>query len=156
MTDAMLAREELDPAARMVRADALRRFQRDDLIFKGITRISAWAVLALLGGIILTLVVGAWPAMRVYGIEFLWTQRWAPQLKPQPILGALGPLYGTLLTSFIAMLIAVPVGLGIAIFLTELCPQRWRAPIAGAIVLLMVTLWRFKAQLKVSPLIENY
>ena len=64
------------------------------------------------------------------------TQRWAPSAQPQPVLGALGPIYGTLVTSFIAMLIAVPVGLGIAIFLTELCPQWLRRPIAIAVELL--------------------
>jgi phosphate transport system permease protein len=93
-------------------------------------------VLAILGGIILSLVIGAWPAMRAFGFEFLWTQRWAPQLEPQPIVGALAPLYGTLATSFIAMLIAVPAGLGIAIFLTEFCPVWARRPVALAIELL--------------------
>ncbi len=63
------------------------------------------------------------------------TQRWAPSADP-PVLGALGPIYGTLVTSFIAMLIAIPVGLGIAIFLTELCPQWLRRPIGIAIELL--------------------
>ena len=63
------------------------------------------------------------------------TPRWAPSADP-PVLGALGPIYGTLVTSFIAMLIAIPVGLGIAIFLTELCPQWLRRPIGIAIELL--------------------
>ena len=70
-----------------------------------------------------------------YGLAFLWTARWAPSADP-PVLGALGPMYGTLVTSFIAMLIAIPVGLGIAIFLTELCPQWLRRPIGIAIELL--------------------
>ena len=118
------------------RVRALSAFKRDDRIFYWLTRLSALCVLAILGGIILTLIVGAWPAMRAFGFEFLWTQRWAPQLKPEPILGALGPLYGTMLTSFLAMMLAVPVGLGIAIFLTELCPQKLRHPISLAIELL--------------------
>jgi phosphate transport system permease protein len=118
------------------RARALEAFRRDDAIFYWLTRASALCVLAILGGIILTLIVGAWPAMRTYGFEFIWTQRWAPQLKPTPVLGALGPLYGTLVTSFIAMLIAVPAGIGIAIVLTELCPQRFRHPLSMAIELL--------------------
>ena len=92
-------------------------------------------MLLILGGIILSLIVGAWPAMKQYGFAFLWTQRWAPSADP-PVLGALGPIYGTLVTSFIAMLIAIPVGLGIAIFLTELCPQWLRRPIGIAIELL--------------------
>jgi phosphate transport system permease protein len=73
--------------------------------------------------------------MKEYGFAFLTTQRWAPSADP-PVLGALGPIYGTLVTSFIAMLIAIPVGLGIAIFLTELCPQWLRRPIGIAIELL--------------------
>ena len=136
LSDMAVAGVDLTSAPATDRSRALAGFRRDDLIFYWITRLSAFFVLALLGGIIVTLIVGAWPAMQAYGVEFLWTQRWAPQLKPSPILGALGPLYGTLLTSFIAMLIAVPVGLGIAIFLTELCPPRLRQPIAMAIELL--------------------
>ena len=73
--------------------------------------------------------------MKEYGVAFLWTLRWAPSADP-PVLGALGPIYGTLVTSFIAMLIAIPVGLGIAIFLTELCPQWLRRPIGMAVELL--------------------
>jgi phosphate transport system permease protein len=61
--------------------------------------------------------------------------RWARSLDP-PVLGVLGPRYGTLVTSAIAMVIAIPVGLGIAIFLTELCPQWLRRPIGMAVELL--------------------
>ena len=60
--------------------------------------------------------------MREYGLSFLFTSRWAPSADP-PVLG---PIYGTMVTSVIAMMIAIPVGLGIAIFLTELCPQWLR------------------------------
>jgi phosphate transport system permease protein len=117
------------------RARALSAFKLGDLTFYWITRASAISVLLILGGIILSLIVGAWPAMKEYGLAFLTTQRWAPSADP-PVLGALGPIYGTLVTSFIAMLIAIPVGLGIAIFLTELCPQWLRRPIGIAIELL--------------------
>lgn len=119
----------------MDRAGALGAFRRSDLFFFWLTRLAALTVLAILGGIILSLLVGAWPAMREFGFGFLTTQRWAPQLDT-PVMGALGPIYGTLLTSFIAMLIAVPIGLGVAIFLTELCPMALRRPIALAIELL--------------------
>jgi phosphate transport system permease protein len=118
------------------RARALARFKLGDAAFYWTTRIAALAVLAVLGGIIVTLIAGAWPAIEAFGLNFLWTQRWAPQLQPDPILGALGPIYGTLLTSFIAMSIATPVGLGVAIFLTELCPAELRRPIGTAIELL--------------------
>src|SRR5213596_1891096 len=74
-------------------------------------------------------------AFKLGDVTFLWTQRWAPSADP-PVLGALGPIYGTLITSGIAMLIAIPVGLGIAVFLTELCPQWLRRPIGMAVELL--------------------
>jgi phosphate transport system permease protein len=117
------------------RAKALNAFKVGDVSFYWITRASAISVLLILGGIILSLIVGAWPAMKAYGFAFLWTQRWAPSADP-PVLGALGPIYGTLVTSVIAMVIAIPVGLGIAIFLTELCPQWLRRPIGMAVELL--------------------
>jgi phosphate transport system permease protein len=117
------------------RAKALSAFKFGDQAFYWITRLCAMSVLLLLGGIILSLIAGAWPAMKEYGFAFLWTQRWAPANDP-PVLGALGPIYGTLVTSVIAMAIAIPVGLGIAIFLTELCPQWLRRPIGMAIELL--------------------
>src|ERR1700675_483523 len=117
------------------RARALNAFKLGDVTFYWITRGCAISVLLILGGIILSLIVGAWPAMKQYGFAFLWTQRWAPSADP-PVLGALGPIYGTLVSSFIAMLIAVPVGLGIAIFLTELCPPALKRPISMAVELL--------------------
>jgi phosphate transport system permease protein len=117
------------------RAKALGAFRAGDVTFYWLTRLSAISVLCILGGIIISLIIGAWPAMHEYGFAFLTTTRWAPSLDP-PILGAVGPVYGTLVTSFIAMLIAIPVGLGVAIFLTELCPQWLRRPIGIAIELL--------------------
>src|SRR5271168_3382665 len=125
----------VDVAGPYDRAKALSAFKAGDVTFYWITRVCAISVLLILGGIILSLIVGAWPAMKEYGFAFLWTQRWAPSADP-PVLGALGPMYGTFVTSFIAMLIAIPVGLGIAIFLTELCPQLLRRPIGIAIELL--------------------
>jgi phosphate transport system permease protein len=122
-------------AAGYDRAKALSAFKAGDTAFYWTTRICAISVLLILGGIILSLIAGAWPAMREYGTAFLWTQRWAPSADP-PVLGALAPVYGTLVTSVIAMLIAIPVGIGIAVFLTELCPQWLRRPIGMAIELL--------------------
>jgi phosphate transport system permease protein len=117
------------------RAKALSAFKFGDQVFYWTTRACAISVLLILGGIIVSLIVGAWPAMREYGLSFLTTSRWAPSASP-PVLGALGPIYGTLVTSLIAMVIAIPVGLGIAIFLTELCPQWLRRPIGMAVELL--------------------
>src|SRR5215470_19379191 len=124
----MAVQSDLAEAGPYDRAKALSAFKLGDTPARCITRASAISVLLILGGIILSLMVGAWPAAKEYGFAFLWTQRWAPSADP-PVLGALGPIYGTLVTSFIAMLIAIPVGLGIAIFLTELCPQWLRRPI---------------------------
>src|SRR5436305_7673925 len=125
----------MDAAGPYDRARALSAFKLGDVTFCWIARACAISVLLLLGGIILSLIVGAWPAMREYGLSFLWTQRWAPSADP-PVLGALGPIYGTLITSVIAMAIAIPVGIGIAVFLTELCPQWLRRPIGMAVELL--------------------
>lgn len=117
------------------RAKVLVSMATGDRVFSTVTRLCAYGVLLLLAGIMLSLVIGAWPAIQAFGLEFLVTRRWAPQLD-EPVLGALAPIYGTLLTSFIAMLIAVPFGLGVAIFLTELCPLPLRRSIRVAIELL--------------------
>lgn len=117
------------------RARALNAFKLGDKAFYWTTRICALLVLVLLGGIIISLIIGAWPAIAQYGFGFLTTARWAPSADP-PVLGALGPVYGTILTSVLAMIIAIPVGLGIAIFLTELCPLWARRPIGMAVELL--------------------
>ena len=111
----------------------LRRSYRQDRIFKRLTFASALLLLALFAGIIAALTVGAWPALTAFGFDFLWTEAWNPVTQK---FGALAPIYGTVITSFIAMLISVPVGIGIAIFLTELCPRSLRRPIGIAIELL--------------------
>jgi phosphate transport system permease protein len=126
---------EMEAAGPHDRARALNAFKLGDVTFYWITRVCAISVLLILGGIIISLIVGAWPAMMAFGFSFLTTARWAPSADP-PVLGALGPLYGTIVTSAIAMIIAIPVGLGIAIFLTELCPQWLRRPVGMAIELL--------------------
>jgi phosphate transport system permease protein len=115
------------------RAKTLRRFRRDDFIFKTITQISAIAVLALLAGVVISLLHGSLPTWRAFGFEFLTSQSWNPVTEK---FGALPAIYGTLVTSFIAMLIGVPISLGIAIFLTEISPERLRRPIGIAIELL--------------------
>jgi len=115
------------------RARILRRFRLGDGIFRSITLIAACAVLVLLTGVIVTLVYGSLPAWRAYGWEFIVSLRWNPVTEN---FGALPAIYGTLLTSFIAMLIGVPISLGIAFFLTEICPNRLRRSIGIAVELL--------------------
>jgi phosphate transport system permease protein len=104
-----------------------------DTAFRHITRASAIAVLAILGGVIIALIDGAAPALQAFGLNFLVETHWNPVTER---FGALAPMYGTLVTSLIAMLIAVPLGLLIAMFLTELCPMWLRRPIGIAIELL--------------------
>ena len=115
------------------RLRALAAFRLVDALFHSVTFASALFVLVLLGAIIASLVIGAWPAIEKFGFGFLVSQRWN---TGDEIFGGLPALYGTLMSSFIAMLIAVPVGLGIALFLTELCPMPLRRPIGIAIELL--------------------
>ena len=136
MTDLASRAVSIAPSSAEGRERALAAFKSGDRLFSFLTRIAALTVLALLGGIIISLFVGAWPALSTFGFDFLTTQRWAPNAQPQPVLGGLGPIYGTLVSSIIALIIAVPVGLGIAIFLTELCPQWLRRPVGVAIELL--------------------
>ena len=116
-----------------VRAKALNRLRVIDIVFRVLTRLAALTVLIILGGVIISLVDGSLPALRAFGLNFLVEERWNPVTEK---FGAIAPIYGTLVTSFIAMLIAVPVGLLIAVFLTELCPKWLRRPIGIAIELL--------------------
>ncbi|WP_374318492.1 phosphate ABC transporter permease PstC [Aquabacterium sp.] len=104
-----------------------------DWVFAAAARASAVITLLLLLGIIGSLIVGAWPAIREYGISFLWRSEWDPV---QDSYGGLVMIYGTLMTSAIALLIAVPVSFGIAMFLTELSPNWLKRPLGIAIELL--------------------
>jgi phosphate transport system permease protein len=115
------------------RARVLDRLRLGDIAFRHVTRAAAVGVLLLLSAVIIALIQGALPALQTFGFGFLISDRWNPVTEN---FGALAPIYGTLVTSFIAMLIAVPLGLMIAFFLTELCPQWLRRPIGIAIELL--------------------
>jgi phosphate transport system permease protein len=114
-------------------ARTLTWFRLEDAAFHAVTKAAAVAVLVVLGSVIVALVYGALPAFRAFGWDFLISARWNPVTEK---FGALAPIYGTVVTSLLAMLIAVPVGLGVAIFLTELCPPRLRRPVGIAIELL--------------------
>jgi phosphate transport system permease protein len=115
------------------RTKVLQRLRMSDIAFRLLTRSAAIAVLIILGGIIFSLVYGSLPAMKAFGFTFLYDETWNPVTEK---FGAIAPIYGTIVTSLIAMLIAVPVGLFIALFLTELCPMWLRRPIGIAIELL--------------------
>ena len=104
-----------------------------DIVFFNAARLFAALVLVMLAGIIVSLVYGAWPSIARFGAAFLIRSEWNP---PAERFGALVPIYGTLVTSIIALLIAVPVSFGIALFLTELSPAWLRRPLGIAIELL--------------------
>jgi phosphate transport system permease protein len=130
-----VALKDTDLSAREAssRAAVLKRLRTNDMVFRIFTRSAALAVLLILSGVLLSLVIGSMPALKTFGLSFITTEVWNPVTDQ---FGALAPIYGTLVTSFIAMLIAVPVGLMVAFFLTELCPLWLRRPIATAIELL--------------------
>ncbi len=119
--------------ANEARARVLKRLGRGDAAFRAITKASAIGVLIVLGAIFVSLIMGSALAFQTFGFDFFVTESWNPVTEN---FGARAPIVGTLVTSFIAMLIAVPIGLGIAIFLTELCPPILRRPIGIAIELL--------------------
>ncbi len=104
-----------------------------DFVFSVLAHGAAWLTLALLAGIIISLIVGAAPAIKEYGLGFLWSTDWDPV---QNKYGGLVMIYGTLMTSLIALVIAVPVSFGIALFLTELSPAWLKRPLGTAVELL--------------------
>ena len=111
----------------------MRRQRLGDMLFRGLTQTFAVGVLVLLGAVMVSLAAGAMPAFRKFGLDFLVSQAWNPVKET---FGALPAIYGTVLTALIAMLLAVPVAFGIAIFLTELCPPMLRRPIGMLVELL--------------------
>ena len=112
---------------------AVKRSGADDIRFHFLTTAAALVVVLLFAGMMGALGEGAWLSIRTFGLSFLSTEVWNPVSEE---FGALASIYGTLVTSVLAMLLAVPVGIGIAIFLTEICPRSLRRPIGIAIELL--------------------
>jgi len=127
-----------------------------DVLFSALAHGAAWLTLLLLAGIIVSLLVGAAPAIKAYGLSFLWTSEWDPV---QNRYGGLVMIYGTLMTSFIALLIAVPVSFGIALFLTELSPPWLKRPLGTAIELLAAVpsiVYGMWGLLVFSPILSQY
>jgi phosphate transport system permease protein len=133
VADFALSGTTVSQPAWTLRARALGRLRFSDKAFFQTTRAAAIFVLLLLGAIIGSLIVGAAPALKQFGAGFLVSERWNPVTEN---FGALAPIYGTVMTSLIAMVIAVPFGLLITLFLTEICPMWLRRPIGIAIELL--------------------
>ena len=117
----------------IIRTLTARRAGAGDIRFRLTTMAAAILVLLIFTGVVASLILGAMPAIKAFGFGFITTEAWSPA---RDRFGALGPIYGTLVTSAIAMLIALPVGIGIAIFLTELCPRGLRRPVGIAVELL--------------------
>ncbi len=104
-----------------------------DAVFAGVAKAAGVLVLALLGAIIASLLVGGWPSFRAFGLAFLVTADWDPV---QDVFGGAVPIYGTLVTAVLAIVMAVPLAFGIAFYLTELAPAWFRRPVGTAIELL--------------------
>ena len=121
-----------DPAA--PETDLRRRGIRlGDILFKGIAIAAAVGAAALLGLIAYKVFDLAWPAVQTFGLSFVWTEAWDPVTEQ---FGALIFIYGTVVTSVIALVIATPLSIAIALFLTEIAPKRLAAPIATMVELL--------------------
>jgi phosphate transport system permease protein len=106
---------------------------RGDRAFRLLTQFFATLVLLSVLGMLVTLLKGAWPSLRTFGPRFLTSQEWNPVTNQ---FGALAPLYGTVVTSLIALIVGVPVSFGIALVITELAPPWLKRPIGVAIELL--------------------
>ncbi len=133
MTEITMPQMDAAGSKALARERATKRFAWSDSFFRRLTQSAAILVLLILGGVIGSLIKGSIPAFQAFGLGFFTTQIWNPVTEK---FGALAPIYGTVVTSVIAMAIAVPLGMGIAIFLTELCPPALRRPIGTAIELL--------------------
>ena len=149
--------DKMDRSDPMGRPPAARRASPwADTVFSVLAHGAAILTLALLAGILLSLLLGAMPAIREYGLGFLWSSDWDPV---QDKYGGLVMIYGTLATSLIALLIAVPVSFGIALFLTELAPGWLRRPLGTAIELLAAVpsiVYGMWGLLVFSPVLATY
>lgn len=122
MTDAALKTAKPAPRASIA-----------DPIFRALCLAAATLLLAALGGVVISLAIGGWPALHKFGLAFFVTTAWNPVTE---VYGAAGPIAGTLITSFVALALALPVAVGVAVFLTEFCPRLLAAPLAMAVELL--------------------
>ncbi len=129
MSENILSSGHLPPAA----AQIAKRQHFQDFIFKITTQFFASFVLLVLSGIMVLLVYDAMPALRHFGLQFFWTIEWD---VVNDEFGGLIAIYGTVVTAVIALLIAVPLSFGIAVFLTEMCPSILRRPLGIAVELL--------------------
>ena len=143
------------PADRELAA-RVARFASQDRLFKAVTFLFAMLVLLGMFGILASLLVEAWPTLRTTGVAFFYGTTWSPTDDEY---GAVIAIYGTVVTSAIALLIAVPVSFGIAMFLTESCPVVLRRPLGTAIELLAGVpsiIYGIWGRLVLAPLFQQY
>jgi phosphate transport system permease protein len=114
-------------------AGAKSRGAAFDPLFRYACVAAATLLLAALGGVVASLAIGGWPALARFGLGFFFSTEWNPVTE---VYGAAGPIVGTLITAAVALLIALPVALGVSIFLVEFCPKGVSRPIAVAVELL--------------------
>jgi phosphate transport system permease protein len=119
------------PSAKAVQIARRQRIQ--DFLFHGVTQFFSMLVLFVLAGIIGSLLINAWPALKEFGPGFFVSDKW-DIVNDQ--FGGLISIYGTLVSSIIALAIAVPLSFGIAVFLTEMCPEFLKRPLGTAVELL--------------------
>ena len=105
----------------------------DEYLFRAACFGAATLLLTALGGLVISLAIGGWPAFKAFGFGFLTSAEWNPVTE---IYGAAGPIVGTLITAILALAMALPLAMGVAVFLTEFCPDRLARPIAVAVELL--------------------
>ena len=104
-----------------------------DPVFRALCFSAATMLLCAIGGVVVSLAIGGWPALSTFGPAFFTSTSWNPVTE---VYGGAGPIVGTLLTSFMALILALPVAFGVAVFLTEFCPRPLRRPIGIAVELL--------------------
>jgi phosphate transport system permease protein len=137
-------------------AASRRRLQVGDIIFEFFARFAGAFVLVLLGAIIVVLFQGGFAAFRQFGPGFLVSADWDPVKE---VFGAAVPIYGTIVTSILALLLAVPIAFGIAFYLTELAPSWVRRPVGTAVELLAAVpsiiygMWGFFV---IAPVMAEY
>lgn len=129
MSQILADKSMMDP--KMLAVVKKQRIQ--DFLFHKITLLFSVLVLLALAGILVSLLVSAWPAFHKFGVGFIWRVEW-DIINDE--FGAMIAIYGTLVSSVIALLLAVPLAFGIAVFLTETCPLWLRRPLGTAIELL--------------------
>lgn len=133
MNDTVSQAARLKTALTFDKAKAVRGFKLPDTTFRMVAKASATLVLLILSAVIVSLIHGSIPVFNAMGFEFFTSSSWNPVTER---FSAGAAVFGTIVTSAIALIIAVPIGMGIAVFLTEICTPRLRRPIAIAIELL--------------------